>query len=60
MVIRWVGGILAALIGLGVGYGSLSQSEPCFSCAAGAVAGGLVVYGIAWAVAWVLEGFARE
>ena len=57
-VIRWVGGILAALLGIG-GIACMTQSTPSPGGALGFLIGGAVVYGIAWALAWVLDGFAK-
>ena len=58
-VIRWVGGILAVLLGIGGGVLCMTQSTPSPGGALGSLIGGAVVYGIAWALAWVLDGFAK-
>ena len=55
-ITRGIGGILAALIGIGgaiaTGPGKLGS---LFFLVAGAV-----IYGTAWSIAWVLEGFAED
>ena len=58
-VIRWIGGILAALIAIGGGIALMNQSTPSPGGAVGCFAAGAVLYGIAWALAWVLDGFAK-
>jgi len=61
-VIRWIGVVLAGLMAvLAIGW-LFSEKDAAGGGAMAAVfaAAGAVIYGIAWAIAWITEGFAKE